>query len=210
MDRNVWTPELAWFTKHGYAVASLDYSVTARTRFPEQICDIKEGIRFLRSHSEQFGLDPGRFAIMGESAGGYFSALAGVTGNTKEYDTGANLDESSAVQAVVAWYPISEPSTYEVEEKFALMLPRDMKNYADVTQKTHAAAPPTLILHGNADVMVDISQGEKLHDSLEAAGAEVDMIILDGARHLDAPFVQLEIKRSILDFLDKRLKDDPI
>jgi dipeptidyl aminopeptidase/acylaminoacyl peptidase len=54
--------------------------------------------------------------------------------------------------------------------------------------------------------MVNISQGEKLHDSLEAAGAKVDMIILDGARHLDAPFVQPEIKRIILDFLDKHLK----
>ncbi len=40
MDRNVWTPELAWFEKRGYAVASIDYSVTARAKFSDQIEDV--------------------------------------------------------------------------------------------------------------------------------------------------------------------------
>jgi hypothetical protein len=39
MNRNAWVPELAWFVKHGYAVASVDYSVTSRTRFPEAVVD---------------------------------------------------------------------------------------------------------------------------------------------------------------------------
>jgi acetyl esterase/lipase len=37
MDRNVWIPELSWFAKHGYAVASVEYSVTARSRFTENV-----------------------------------------------------------------------------------------------------------------------------------------------------------------------------
>ncbi|EOT30597.1 hypothetical protein [Enterococcus saccharolyticus] len=49
MDRNVWTPELAWFAKRGYAVASIDYSVTARAKFPDQIEDVKLAIRYLKA-----------------------------------------------------------------------------------------------------------------------------------------------------------------
>ena len=37
VDRNVWMPELAWFAKRGFAVVSVDYSVTSRTRFPMQM-----------------------------------------------------------------------------------------------------------------------------------------------------------------------------
>lgn len=101
MDRNVWTPELAWFAKRGFAVASIDYSVTARAKFPNQIEDVKLAIRYLKAHAEELGLDPQRFVAMGESAGGYLAALVGATANTREYDVGDYQKYSSRVKAVV-------------------------------------------------------------------------------------------------------------
>jgi probable DNA metabolism protein len=89
MDRNAWIPELAWFAKKGYVIASVDYSVTARTRFPQQIVDIKEAIRFLRAHADKLGIDPNRFAVMGESAGGYLAALTGAAGELFEVSVNA-------------------------------------------------------------------------------------------------------------------------
>ncbi|MDR1287908.1 MAG: alpha/beta hydrolase [Treponema sp.] len=86
MDRNVWLAEMAWFAKYGYTVASIDYGVAFRDRFPQAIVDIKEAIRYLRSNEDEFCIDGSRIAIMGESAGGYYSALAGVSGNVKEWD----------------------------------------------------------------------------------------------------------------------------
>lgn len=84
MDQNVWTPELAWFAKRGFAVASIDYSVTARAKFSNQIEVVKLAIRYLKAHAEELGLDPQRFVAMGESAGGYLAALVGATANIQK------------------------------------------------------------------------------------------------------------------------------
>ncbi|WP_010254549.1 alpha/beta hydrolase [Treponema primitia] len=206
MDRNVWTPELVWFAKKGFVIASVDYSVTARTRFPQQIVDIKEAIRFLRAHADKFRIDPNHFAVMGESAGGYLAALTGAAGTLREYDQGAYLDQSSAVQAAIPWYPATEISSFPIADILADALPPDMRKYPDITKLVTKDTPPYLLLHGTADSQVPLSQSEKLYDVLQAAGVEADLIILEGSEHAEATFVQPEVKEIILEFLRKHLK----
>jgi acetyl esterase/lipase len=203
MNRNVWIPELTWFAKKGYIVASVDYSVTARTRFPQQIVDIKEAIRFLRAHADALSIDPKRIAVMGESAGGYLSALTGVTGNTREYDLGTNLDQSSAVQAAIPWYPAIDISTFPAADFLSDMLPPDFRKYLDVSKLVTKDTPPFMILHGTADTQVPFSQSEKFYDALQNIGVESDLIILDNSEHAEATFIQTEIKELIFEFLKK-------
>jgi acetyl esterase/lipase len=205
MNRNVWIPELAWFAKQGYVIASVDYSVTARTRFPQQLIDIKEAIRFLRANAAGLGLDPRRFAVMGESAGGYLSALVGVTGNLREYDTGTNLGEPSAVQAAVPWYPVTDPSSFQYNEFVAEALPRGFDQYIDITKLVNKNTPPYFIVHGTMDSQVQSSQSEKLYERLQAEGIDSELVIIEGAEHADVHFVQPQIKQMILDFLNKYL-----
>jgi dipeptidyl aminopeptidase/acylaminoacyl peptidase len=66
--------------------------------------------------------------------------------------------------------------------------------------------PPCLILHGTEDSQVPLSQSEKLYERLQIEGVDSDLVILKGAEHTDAPFVQEEVKCIILDFLNKHLK----
>jgi acetyl esterase/lipase len=205
MNRNVWIPELTWFAKKGYVVASVDYSVTARTRFPQQIVDIKEAIRFLRAHADILGIDSKRIAIMGESAGGYLSALVGVTGNTREYDLGTNLDQSSAVQAAIPWYPVIDTSNFLVADFLSDMLPPDFRKYPNVSKLVTKDTPPFMILHGTADTQVPLSQSESFYDVLQNTGVESDLIILDNSEHAEATFVQMEIKELIFEFLKKHV-----
>jgi acetyl esterase/lipase len=204
MNRNVWVPELSWFAKRGYTVASVDYTTRTSSRFPEQLTDIKEAIRFLRAHAVEFGLDPARFAVMGESAGGYLSAMTGVTGKIREFDKGGNPDQSSEVQAVVPWYPSVNPGGTKFED--SIVLPQDIKNYPNVLDFVHKEAPPYMILHGTADTLVPVFESEMLYDALQKAGVEAELIILEGAEHAAAHFIQPQVKQMILDFLDKHLK----
>jgi acetyl esterase/lipase len=204
VDRGVWIPDLAWFAKRGYAVAGLDYSTAYRSRFPEQAEDIKLAIRFLRAHAADYGIDGGRIALMGESAGGYLSAFCALTGKDRSFDKGGYGDFSSEVQAAVPWYPPVRMAEMDTSlEKSSL--PHDIANYADITACISAAAPPFLILHGDADDLVPLSQGELLYDSLQKAGLDADMAVLEGAVHGDPAFVQEEVKQIILDFLEAKL-----
>ena len=65
----------------GYAAASLDYRLSGEAPFPAAVQDVKAAVRFLRANAVRYGLDPGRFAAWGESAGGYLVAMIGTTGD---------------------------------------------------------------------------------------------------------------------------------
>jgi acetyl esterase/lipase len=202
MDRNVMVPELSWFVKRGFAVASLDYTVTYRNHYPAMVEDVKSGIRFLKAHARELKLDAGRIALMGDSAGGYLASLCALTGKIREYDTGDYLDYTSEVQAAIPWYGVARPGDRTPDiTKVAFDLP----SFADVTQFVSRDSPPFLILHGDKDSQVPLSQAELLYDALQKAGAPADLVILEGAEHADAAFIQEEPKQLILDFLKSRL-----
>jgi acetyl esterase/lipase len=204
VDRDIWLPEMVWFAKKGYAIAGVDYSTTYRTRFPESAEDVKLAIRFLKAHAAEYGIDGNRIVLMGESAGGYITALCGLTGKNREFDTGGFENYTSEVQAVIPWYPLVRLSGMKIEPD-RVTLPHDITAYADITGYVTRDAPPFLILHGSGDSLVPLSQGELLYDSLQKAGAYADMIVLEGAEHADTAFVQPEVKALILDFIEKKL-----
>ena len=200
-DNTVWVPELAYFAKHGYVVACVDYSVLPYTQWPEQIQEIKEAIRFLRANAEQFGIIPDRVAVMGESAGGYLSSLAGVSGETREYDTGSNLDQSSAVQAAVPWYPVVNMLAHDFSK-----LHLDLHEFVDCTELITPDTPPFFIVHGTGDEQVPHTESEYLYQKLQEAGVESELVLVEGAGHADAAIIQDEIKEMMLEFLDEHLK----
>jgi acetyl esterase/lipase len=205
-DRNAWLPELAWFVKNGYAVAAVDYSVSYRTRFPMAAEDIKLAIRYLKAHGDDLNLDTSRIAVMGESAGGYLSAFCGLTGNDRTYDTETYSAYTSEVQAAVSWYPVVRTRDIEIDLD-RITVPYDIKEYPDLTGLITKTVPPFLILHGDSDTQVSFSQGELLHDELEKAGADVELLIFEGSEHTDPVFVEEETKLIILDFLNRKLNN---
>ncbi len=79
---------------------------SSQARFPSQLHDIKGAIRWLRANAKKYNLDPERVAIMGDSSGGWTTAMAAVTGDNPalEGDVGVR-GPSSAVQAAIPFYP---------------------------------------------------------------------------------------------------------
>ncbi len=77
----------AWFVKHGYAAASIQYRFIDEAIFPAQIHDCKAAIRFLRANASKYGIDPSCIGVWGGSAGGHLAALLGTSGGVKELET---------------------------------------------------------------------------------------------------------------------------
>ena len=92
------------YAGRGYAVASINYRLSQHAPFPAQIEDCKAATRWLRAHAREYNLDPNRFGVWGSSAGGHLVALLGTSGDVKAFEVGANLDQSSRVQAVCDYY----------------------------------------------------------------------------------------------------------
>ena len=153
-----------------------------------------------------------------ESAGAYLSVMAGVTGNTREFDVGENPEYSSAVQAVCDWYGPTDFMDFGKENRFSPASPEALLlgGPADLVSKVTRAAtpatylspetPPMLLIHGNQDGTVPFRQSEILYEQLLANGTPVEFYELEGADHADRHFVQPQIREIILDFFNRTLK----
>ena len=222
VNKDVWMPELVPFAKEGFAVVSVEYRLSHEAKFPAQIEDVKAAIRYLRAHAEQYNIDPNRIAIMGESAGGYLSILAGTTGNTDRFDVGDNLDFSSTVQAVVDWYGPVDFLAFDTFSKEkgrgdSVISPEAiLLGYNTALEHETAVAacplsylsentPPFLILHGTEDNVVPIEQSMSLYEELRAKGIDVTFLQIEGAGHATDHFVQSELIERILQFLKSHL-----
>ena len=202
MDRNVHMPELTYFAERGYVVANVEYSVLPYTEFPEPLEEIKAAIRFLRAHGEKFGIQKEKVVIMGESAGGYLAALVAATNGDPQYETGNYLEESSAVQLAVPFYP---PTNLALMEKPSNLRVRT-DNFPDVCSLVTENTVPMYMIHGTADDQVPFAQSIRLYDKLQEKGVEKSQLtLIEGANHADALCYKPEIKQRILEFLSRNL-----
>ena len=207
--------------KNGVAVASVEYRFSQHAIFPAQIEDCKAAIRWLRAHAAEYGYRKDMVAAWGASAGGHLVALLGVTGQVRDFDVGANLDESSAVQCVINWFGPADFPGYDANLPTP-MVQRENPNSVlaqlfggPVSQKLELAkraspvtwatkdAAPMLIMQGTKDPLVPLDQSERLYKKLKEVGANVTLDVLEGAGHGGPQFVTEEKLKMIFEFLSK-------
>lgn len=105
------------FTSRGYAVATISIRSSFDARFPAQGYDVRAAIRFLRENADEYGIDPDRFAFMGNSSGGWATAFAATTSDVLELPGEDGVDgTSSAVQVAVPFFP---PTDFLSMDEFA-------------------------------------------------------------------------------------------
>lgn len=103
-----------YFRDHGYASATVNYRLAQEAPYPAAVEDVKAAVRFLRANAEQYGYDPDRFVILGESAGGYLATMAAVTSDEEFMGVSFIGEEdlaepvSARVSALVDFYGIMD------------------------------------------------------------------------------------------------------
>lgn len=208
---------LAQLARSGFVVASVEYRTSNEAVFPTQLEDVKSGIRYLKAHADRYSIAPNRVGIMGESAGGYLAAMAGLI-DDKKYDVGDYLEQSSKVYAVCPWYPPTDLSQFNYESEIqaqssfeSLMMGKNVFTHKDEAFKISPVsyvtkdAPPFLIIHGTNDSTVPFSQGEMLHDKLTEFDCDAQLIAINGAEHADISFYQDIIWDNIINFFKEKL-----
>jgi acetyl esterase/lipase len=206
------TPAIPLAAK-GYAVASINYRLSQHATFPAQIHDCKAAIRWLRAQAQQYGIDAEQIGVWGESAGGHLAALVGTTAGVKDLEgPGGNTEQPSRVQAVVDWYGPANFLTIPARPNRAQFLGGDPQKLraksAQASPVTHVSleSPPFLILHGDQDNKVPISQSVELAEALKRAGVEVTLQIVEGAGHGGPQFTSPDNLKLVADFFDKHLR----
>ena len=86
---------LARLAERGYVGAEFTYRRSGEATYPAAVEDVEYGVRWLKSHGEEYGLDPDRIAIGGHSAGAHLAALVAVSSDDADFVPEERPDESS-------------------------------------------------------------------------------------------------------------------
>ena len=209
----------AWLAGEGFAVASIDYRLTHDAQWPAQIDDCRDAVRWLRANAKSHRLDPDHIGAWGSSAGGHLVAILG-TINPPDGET-----TSSRIQAVCDWFGptdlltmppnvVSEKRTLEQVAKSngAKLLGATVRNVPEKAKHAsglhHVSAddPPVLVMHGDEDPAVPISQSERFVAALREAGVDTTYHVVKGAGHGGPQFKTDEVRSMVLDFFNRTLR----
>lgn len=228
-----WCPYPMRLLEQDYAVASINYRLIHQAIFPAQLHDCKAAVRWLRAHAAEYGLDGEHIGAWGDSAGGHLVALLGVTAGRAELEGDSGTPGvSSQVQAVCDWYgpadltrmhgPLSPFDENDENSIIARLIGGsvarnpDKARAASPTSYAHKDAAPFLIMHGDHDTIVPLSQSIYLYEALLAAGADVRLHVVHGGDHLDyqrrpsdIPWMAPEVTQLVDAFFYRTLKCAP-
>src|SRR5437868_1912574 len=99
-----WGPYLA---KHNYAVFEIAYRLAKPGMYPRSVYDVKSAIQFVRARAADYGIDPDRIGLMGDSAGGHLvSLLALAADEFRANSQEQNGNVSAKVKVAISFYGI--------------------------------------------------------------------------------------------------------
>lgn len=176
--------------EQGFAVWSLEYR-TYESGWPSTFTDIAAAIDFGVRRAASHGVDATRRALLGHSAGGALAAWAtsrrGLPEGASGADATAPLFDLTVLSAPVACLSRASADSLGKGAVDTLMggRPEDVPERYAVSDPCLLTPDPgrRLILHGDADDDVPLSQSEGIREHLTAHGQPADLIVLPGDDH---------------------------
>ncbi|MBB5835658.1 alpha/beta hydrolase [Kribbella italica] len=177
----------------GFVVASIDYRTTSvGATYRDGLADVAAALEFLRANAAEYGVDPGKVAVWGESAGGYLAAMAGtdpanklgavvdVFGASNLATVADGFDAETVAYYTSAGSPI--PAYILGPDRAPADYPDEMRQ-ADPASRVTAETPPFLLLHGDDDRIISPSQTARLHQALLRADVESTRYVVKDGGH---------------------------
>ena len=189
-----------WFAERGYLVISLEYPLSSDTRHTWNVAEPLLGcaMTWIGGNAAQYGGDPSRLALWGESAGGNLVLNLSYRANagTLKPSCGGVLPH---VAVAIAPYPVVDPARMyrpvdQLLGPFGRMMganytggsPEQFPDrYAAIASATHinAKAPPTLLIVPEADHLVAPEAAYAFAAKARDAGIETRVIRMPYAEH---------------------------
>ncbi len=172
-------PHARHFAGKGLVGVTVGYRLTRRdgVRMPDGVADAKAAVRYVRAHAEEFGVDPARIAVAGESAGGH---LAGCVGLVPGFEP-ENAAVSSRADALVLYNPVIDTAS-EDGWRMGGYTPAQRRALSPA-HNVRPGAPPTVVIHGDKDTVTPFRWSERFVAAMKAAGNDAELERLEGVGH---------------------------
>ena len=172
-----------YFTGKGITTVVLRYRTPRREGLPKHMAawqDEQRTVRLVRSHAEEWGINPDKIGIMGFSAGGHLVLMASTTSLTNSYDPVDDVDKlSCSVNFAVPVYPA-----------YVLQGSPNLGGHGYEDDDTpmvddfafDAATPPMCLVHGDADYICPMGS-VAIYGQLRKMNIPAELHIYAGINH---------------------------
>ncbi len=226
--------------ENGYAIISPEYTLASFkiSPFPNCIADAFDVISWVEKNASTYNFDLDNIGVIGESAGGHLALMTAYASIEKftesnnvtlNYVVGiyppSDLNKlyvdlkgiRNRIKVSTAGMPNSMQAYFDINqylfgfdsEKDAEKANEFAKQYSP-TSYINKEIPNTLIIHGNEDRIVPISQSIELKEKMDSMNINCEFHILDGVDHafMNATNQQKEqTQKWIIDFVSEQYVD---
>jgi acetyl esterase/lipase len=202
-------PYLAW----GMDVVNVEYRIASQALAPAAVEDGRCALHWVADHAADYGFDPNKIVVAGESAGGHIALMTGLLTPASGFDNACEASPNDwqttgprnvHVAAIIDFFGLVDLPAFLKPAKadgFALPMPRTFvlrwlgdnpdrivlaQRLSPITWVSHDS-PPVLIAHGDEDPYVPYSQAVQLRDCLNHDSVQNELITIHGGHGASPP-----------------------
>lgn len=209
------------FCERGYTVFGVRPGSVTKFTAAEMVEHVKSGIRYVKLHAADYGVDPERLTLVGASAGGHLGTLTAVSAEPGKPDAKDPKDRlDTNVKVVAVFFPPTDFLDWDgkpmklrdraglfvdcAEKMTDEQLAEEAKKVSPALLIDSDPLPPFLLIHGDADPLVPLQQSQKFVDAVKAAGGSAELIVKPGGQH---PWMTIREEVVIMaDWITKQLE----
>ncbi|XP_047314803.1 isoprenylcysteine alpha-carbonyl methylesterase ICME-like [Impatiens glandulifera] len=183
-------------------VACLDYRNFPQGTISDMVSDVCQGISFVFNNISEYGGDPSRIFLMGQSAGGHISTCALLEQAIEESEGRSVTWSASQLKAyfgLSGGYNLSNLvdhfhgrglyrtiflSIMEGEESLAYFSPEIRIRDPSISDAI-PLLPQFILFHGTADCSIPSEESKAFQDTLHRVGAKAELFLYPGKTHTD-------------------------
>lgn len=180
----------------GFTVIPVRHGSSPKYYIPEIVADVRQAVRFIRYNAKLWGVDANRLGVFGGSAGGHLSLVLGTASDNGDPNAKEGfMKESDRVASVVAYFPpvdlrpiargVNPPPRADGKPDRFPALNFEKEKAADYSPIVYVSPddPPTLLIHGDKDDLVPISNSKTIYEAFKQNNVKTDFITIEGAGH---------------------------
>jgi len=159
---------LEMLTRAGYNWFSIDYRLGGIRNYKDALDDLRAAVEFVRCHANEFRIDPGRIALLGEDAGAHLAAML-------------LAEKPSVVKSAVligGFYDLREIPNLKSQIPDSEFLAE-----ASPIVRGVSGALNLLVVHGAADNESPIEAARRYCSEAGGNGAQCDFLTVEGGIH---------------------------
>jgi acetyl esterase/lipase len=179
---------------NGFTAVAINYRLAPAHKYPAQIEDCREAVRWMRDKAKDYKIDAARIGGYGYSAGGHLVAMLAV-GPTSRDDAAQSAAERLQA-AVCGGAPCNFQTLPSNSRALAYWLGgtrgEQPDQYADASPilRVSRETPPVFLFHGEDDNLVELHQPKAMLAALEKAGATAELHVVPRTGHVAAAMSQ--------------------